>query len=173
MRPPRLFLLLGVYGAGAAALLLALPPRHDPAALRFATYRGEAMSTAIAVTLPATAESPAAAAAVFDLFARLEQDLSEWRPGSPLATVNERAGGAPVAVPPDLLALVDRSLALGERTDGAFDPSWAALWGVWDFRAAAPRLPEPAEIAQRRALVGWQRVELDREAGTLRLPEPI
>lgn len=168
----RLLLLVGCYGALAATLLLALPAREEAAAAApFATWHGEAMSTALAVTLPATADAPAAAGAVFELFARLEQDLSEWRPGSPLATVNERAGGAPVPVPPDLLALVDRGLALGERTGGAFDVSWAALWGVWDFRAAAPRLPDPGEIARRRALVGYRRVELDRNARTLRLPE--
>lgn len=165
----RVLALLALY-AGAAALLVARTARDEPAAVELATFRGEAMSTALAVTLPDTPRAAADAQAVFALFARLEHDLSEWRPGTPLATVNAEAGGAPVAVPPALLEVVGRGLDVGRRTGGAFDVSWAALWGVWDFRAAEPKLPDAAEIERRRALVDYRRVELDERAGTLRLP---
>lgn len=145
----------------------AAPPIPGP----FPTYRGEAMSTVIAVTLPAGDDARAAAEAVIALFQRLEGELSEWREGSPLAEVNRRAGGAPVAVPPDLLAVVERSVELAERTGGAFDPTWAALWGLWDFQAAEPAVPDPEAIARAAALIDYRRVEIDRAAGTLRLPE--
>jgi thiamine biosynthesis lipoprotein len=138
----------------------------------FPTYRGGAMSTVIAVTLPASDDARASAEAVIELFQRLEQDLSEWREGSPLAEVNRRAGGEPVLVPADLLAVVERSVEIAERTGGAFDPTWAALWGLWDFRAEEPRLPDDQAIARRTALIDWRKVEIDRAAGTLRLPEP-
>jgi len=138
----------------------------------FPTYRGEAMSTAIAVTLPAGDDARAAAGAVIGLFQRLEDDLNEWREGSPLAEVNRLAGGGPVEVPPDLLALVERSLEIAERTGGAFDPTWAALWGVWDFQAEEPEVPDPEVIAEAAARVDWRKVELIPEAGTIRLPEP-
>jgi len=145
-----------------------LPPIPGP----FPTYRGEAMSTTIAVTLPASDDARAAAGAVIGLFERLEKELSEWREASPLAEVNRRAGGAPVAVPPDLLAVVERSVELAERTGGAFDPTWAALWGLWDFQAEEPALPDPEAIACAAALVDYRRVEIDSAAGTIRLPEP-
>lgn len=137
----------------------------------FPTYRGEAMSTVIAVTLPASDDAQAAAEAVIALFQRLEQDLSEWREGSPLAEVNRRAGGEPVAVPPTLLDLVSRAVEIAERTGGAFDPTWAALWGLWDFRAEEPRVPDAEAIARQIELIDWRAIEIDREAGTLRLPE--
>jgi thiamine biosynthesis lipoprotein len=154
--------------AAEAAQAPALAPVPGP----FPTYRGEAMSTTIAVTLPAGDDARDAAAAVIGLFQRLERELSEWREESPLAEVNRGAGGAPVAVPPDLLALVARSVDLAERTGGAFDPTWAALWGLWDFQAAEPAVPAPEAIARAVALVDYRRVEIDRAAGTLRLPEP-
>jgi thiamine biosynthesis lipoprotein len=150
---------------------VSLPP--EPAMLGpFPTYRGEAMSTVIAVTLPASDDARTAAGAVIGLFQRLEGDLSEWREGSSLAEVNRRAGGEPVEVPPDLLALVERSLEIAERTGGAFDPTWAALWGVWDFQAEEPEVPDLEAIAEAAARVDWRKVELIREAGTIRLPEP-
>jgi thiamine biosynthesis lipoprotein len=84
--------------------------------------------------------------------------------------VNAAAGGDPVRVPPALLAVVRRGVELGAATEGAFDPSWAALWGLWDFRAQRPRVPSADEVARRAALVDYRQVELDEVAGTLRLP---
>jgi thiamine biosynthesis lipoprotein len=180
VKPQRLPLLTGALVL--IALLFALsrlpePGREEAAAPavpagRWPSFRGEAMSTSIAVTLPASAGAEAAAAAVLDLFGALEGDLSEWREGSPLAEVNRLAGGAPVPAPADLLAVVERALALAETTGGAFDPTWAALWDLWDFRAETPRLPDPAVVERRSRLVDWRRVEVDRAAGTLRLPAP-
>lgn len=158
-------------GSGATAEEPApAPPAPIPGP--FPTYRGEAMSAVIAVTLPASDDAPAAAQAVLGLFQELEGELSEWREGSPLAEVNRRAGGEPVAAPPDLLALVGRAVEIAERTGGAFDPTWAALWDLWDFQAEQPALPDPEAVGRQAARVDYRKVEIDPAAGTLRLPEP-
>lgn len=140
-------------------------------AARFATFTGEAMATTWQVTLPAGAASAAAADECFALFRRLDLELSEWQEGSPLSAVNRAAGEAPVAVPDELFGLVTRAVEIGRETEGAFDISWAALWGLWDFRAAVPTLPEPAAITARRALVDYRRIVLEPAARTLFLPE--
>ncbi len=139
-------------------------------AARFATFTGEAMATTWQVTLPEGSDAAAAADACFALFRRLDLELSEWKEGSPLSAVNRAAGEAPVAVPDELFGLVTRAVEIGRETEGAFDISWAALWGLWDFRAAVPSLPEPAAIAARRALVDYRRVLLDPETRTIFLP---
>jgi len=189
MNPQRKLAALVVLGVAVVGAIVALRSfdrgdRAEPAAESlqpvnlpripgpFPTYRGEAMSTVVAVTLPASDDAREAAGAVIGMFQRLEGELSEWRDASPLAEVNRRAGGAPVAAPPDLLALVQLSLEIAERTGGAFDPTWAALWGLWDFRAEEPALPDPEALARAAALVDYRKVELDAEAGTIRLPEP-
>lgn len=138
----------------------------------FETFRGEAMATTIRATVPAGPEAEAAAEAVFDVFRRADAEMSEWKESSPLSEVNRRAGGEPVKVPPELLDVVRRGIEIGDLTGGAFDVTWAALWGLWDFRAAEPRVPPADEIAVRAALVDYRRVEVDEAAGTLRLPEP-
>jgi thiamine biosynthesis lipoprotein len=67
--------------------------------------------------------------------------------------------------------VIRRGVEIGELTGGAFDVTWAALWGLWDFRAAEPRVPPADEVARRARLVDYRRVELDEAAGTVRLPE--
>jgi len=162
-------------GIVVVVLLVAVTVRFVLAARapRFATYTGEAMATTWQVTLPERASPAVAAAAAeecFALFRRLDFELSEWQEGSPLSAVNRAAGERPVAVPGELYSLVERSLEIGRETEGAFDISWAALWGLWDFRVAEPRVPAASAIAERRALVDSRRVILDSEARTIFLP---
>jgi thiamine biosynthesis lipoprotein len=135
------------------------------------TLSCEHMATTISVTVRGGERSAEAGRIVSEVFAGVDRDMSEWKPGSPLTAVNEAAGVRPVEVPRDLLAVVERGLALGEATGGAFDVTWAALWGLWDFRAASPVVPEAAEIERRAALVDFRRVEIDRDASTIYLPE--
>jgi thiamine biosynthesis lipoprotein len=127
----------------------------------------EVMTTRIDVIIPR--EQAEHAKVVFDTFARVDARMSEWKPTSPLAQVNAEAG-EPVAVPDDLRAVVRRGLRIGELTEGAFDITWAALWGLWDFNADAPRVPSDAELRHASALVDFRSVAVDDVAGTVRLP---
>ena len=157
---------LAVVAAGGLVVAL----RAAAPTIEFHTFTGEAMATDWQIVVPDRPGAEAVAAECLALFRALDLELSEWKEGSPLSAVNRAAGVAPVAVPADLLALVERSLELGAATGGAFDPSWAALWGVWDFRAAVPRVPEPETIAARLPLVDYRRIAIDRDARTLFLP---
>jgi len=159
-----------VLGALATAVVVALAIAAARGE-RFETFAGEAMATRWEVTLPARVGAEPAAAECFALFRRLDLLMSEWKEGSPLSAVNRAAGVAPVEVPEELFELLDLSVELGRETDGAFDISWAALWGLWDFRAAVPKLPDASEIEARRRLIDYRRLELDRAAGTAFLPE--
>jgi thiamine biosynthesis lipoprotein len=151
------------------ALLLLLPACAGRRGFR--TFDGESMATRWQLTLPDRPDAAAAARDCFALLERLDGELSEWQEGSPLTAVNRAAGVAPVAVPDDLYDLLERSVELGRATDGAFDVTWAALWGTWDFRAPVPRLPDREEIAARVALVDYRRLVLDPAARTAFLPE--
>ena len=127
------------------------------------------MSTRLDLLLPQGTGVDAATEAVRAVFTRVAERANEWRPESPLAAVNDHAGGTAQPVPADLRALVKRGLRLGARTGGAFDITWAALWGLWDFRAEPPAPPPLDEVAARVALVDFRQVEVDGQAGTVRL----
>jgi thiamine biosynthesis lipoprotein len=127
------------------------------------------MAAPITVVVP---EKDAARAGqlVFDIFRRIDAQMSEWKPTSPLSEVNQAAGRHAVAVPADVRAVIRRGMEMGRRTEGAFDITWAALWGLWDFNAVEPRLPEEQQISRRVELVDYRRVLLDEDAGTVFLP---
>lgn len=160
--------------AGVAALVLFawIASRSSGRGRGWVTLSCEHMATTISATVPADGEADRAGRIISDTFAEIDAMMSEWKPGSPLTAVNDHAGEKPVAVPPELLSLIEESLEIGEATGGAFDITWAALWGVWDFKAAEPAVPDAAVIDERRGLVDYRRVEIDREAGTVSLPEP-
>ena len=152
--------------AGAALVAASCAPAGPP----FRTFSGEAMATRWEIVLPERADAAAAAARGFARLEELDLLLSEWKPSSPLSAINRAAGVEPVAVPEELYRLLERALELGRRTDGAFDVSWAALWGLWDFRAAAPELPDPGTLAARARLVDYRAVRLDAARRTVFLP---
>jgi thiamine biosynthesis lipoprotein len=70
-----------------------------------------------------------------------------------------------VRLPEDLLDLLETSKRISAETDGAFDVTWAALWGLWRFDGSE-RVPTREEVATKLALVGWRDLEIDRPAGT-------
>jgi thiamine biosynthesis lipoprotein len=134
------------------------------------TFSGEAMSTRIQVIVPDRPEAEGDADVVFSIFREAEARLSEWRPNSPLTAVSAGAGGPAVSVPNDVREILAVARRVGYATDGAFDATWAALWGVWDFsEKSAHRVPDPAEIQRRLPLIDYRQIELDPEARTARL----
>jgi len=132
----------------------------------FVTVDEPIMATRVEVTLPEAQRHHAEE--VFAVFREVEAIASEWRSTSPLSEVNTSAG-QPVPVPEDLRTLLHRGVAIGEMTGGAFDITWGALWGLWDFSAEEPRVPQAEEVARRAALVDYRRVEIDDGGGTVRL----
>lgn len=130
------------------------------------------MGTVVGVTVPAGESAAADGEVVFAVFREVDARMSEWKQSSPLSEVNRRAGGEAVPVPEDLRQVLRRAKEIAEQTGGAFDPTWAALWGLWDFRAGDPRVPSPAEVEERAGRVDWRKLEIDDEAGTVRLAAP-
>jgi thiamine biosynthesis lipoprotein ApbE len=70
----------------------------------------------------------------FEEVERLETVLSEWREDSDISKVNSLAGKKAVKVGDDTLRVVDAGMDVSMWSRGAFDLSWAALWGLYDFR---------------------------------------
>ncbi len=124
-----------------------------------------AMSTlvTIAVAAPPTPDVLAAVDAAFAVFARVDEAMNEWRTGSPLSALNAAAGsGRPVSLPGDLCQVLRAGRDGAERTGGLFDPTWAALRGVWRFGdGEAPRVPSDAEVARACPLVAWRDLAIE------------
>jgi FAD:protein FMN transferase len=149
-------------GCATATAPVAAPPRA-PETL-YAETR-PAMSTVVTITVAAPPE-PATLAAVdaaFAVFARVEAVMNEWSPDSPLSALNAAAGsGVPVPLPGDLCQVLRAARDGASRTGGLFDPTWAALRGIWRFGDGDPaRVPSDAEVARACALVSWRDLVVD------------
>mgnify|MGYP000123801754 CR=1 FL=1 len=113
-----------------------------------------------------------AAEQALDEVERLEALLSHYRPASDIGDLNARAAIEPVRVDPRLLAILERALAIGEATGGAFDITAGPLLRLWGIYQRQGRWPSPEEIRETLALVGRHNLVIDREAGTIRYRRP-
>ncbi|MBT3293800.1 MAG: FAD:protein FMN transferase [Verrucomicrobia bacterium] len=99
---------------------------------------------------------------------RVEDLMTDWRP-SPLTQLNAQAG-QPVTVPRELAAIISRAVALHNLTGGAFDPTFAAVGALWDFKAQPPQIPDKAAIHAALKRVGGDRVIVDGANNQVHLP---
>ena len=60
---------------------------------------------------------------------RIENQISDWIPTTPISQVNKNAGIQPVKVDDEVFQLVQRAIKISELTSGAFDISthWPKL----------------------------------------------
>jgi thiamine biosynthesis lipoprotein len=105
----------------------------------------------------------------FEEIERLETVLSEWREGSDVSKVNGLAGKKPVKVSSDALRVVDAGMDVSQWSRGAFDLSWAALWGLYDFRPDSIKIPSPDAIKPRLKLIDYRNIRVSKKYKTVYL----
>jgi thiamine biosynthesis lipoprotein len=159
--------LLALAALSWAALLLAAP-----AAAEWRSREEAIMGTRVAVELWQEDATLAASAidAVMAEMRRIDALMSHYKPESELSQVNARAAAGPVAVQPELAALIARALEFSELTGGAFDITYASVGYLYDYRAH--QRPSEAEIEARLPAVDWRLVEVDRARSTVRFARP-
>lgn len=89
-------------------------------------------------------------------------------PPSPL---NRIAAEAPstVAVPPELMTVLERSKALHRETEGAFDVTAKPFVQLWRVSRRLGELPPPDRVRRAADFVDIDGLKLDHDAGTARL----
>ena len=105
---------------------------------------------------PAAAER-AANAAIAEV-KRIEAKYSRYLDDSVVSRINAQAGGAPVKVDDETLALLAFADACYRQSEGLFDATSGVLRRAWNFKE--PRVPAQAELDAILPLVGWDQVEI-------------
>jgi thiamine biosynthesis lipoprotein len=118
-------------------------------------WRGRALGAEASITLAGTGAGPALDAAR-DAIRRAEAAFSLFDPASALSRLN--AGGSLLRPPPEMLALAAEVSRLHALSDGAFDPTVQPLWRLL---AQTRGRADAAQIAEARALIGWDGVRVD------------
>jgi thiamine biosynthesis lipoprotein len=110
----------------------------------------------------------AAAEAALEEVARIEAQLSLYKPESEVADLNRRAAREWVRVGADLFRLLGLAHKLSAETDGAFDLTIAPLVRCWGFMGSSGKKPSKLAVSEARQLVGMSLVELDEQKCAVR-----
>jgi len=114
----------------------------------------------------------AAIAAVFAEVDRLERILSDYDPASELSRLSAAAPtAAPVPVSGDLWRVLERAVALRDRTDGGFDPAVGRLTTLWRQVRRSERLPVPEKLVAAVDTVGPAALVLVPDSQAVLLPK--
>jgi len=113
----------------------------------------------------------------YDEIRRVEKLMTDWeRPGeaeSDIVKINKAAGKKAVKVDPETIEVIEKSLDMSRRSEGAFDITFAAMHGLWKFDEDMDHsIPAAEEIEKRRKLINWRDVVVDARAGTVKLRRP-
>lgn len=146
------------------ALLALLWPAVSVADPQLLTRSREILGTKVTISLANAKQEVAERGfdAAFSEFDRVNAVMNEWRPDSALSAINEAAGsGRFVSSPEDLCEVLRKSLDAAARTEGLFDPTWAALRDLWRFGTdQSNEVPRAAEVKRTCGLVSYANVEL-------------
>jgi thiamine biosynthesis lipoprotein len=129
----------------------------------------EAMGATFSITLYGYDSQKMAAAtdAAFAEATRLDEMLSNYKPESEWSKVNRTAAETAVKVSPELFQLLSSCISYSRQSNGAFDITVAPLMKTWGFYKDEGRRPNPADLKDALAKVGYRHIHLDPVAETV------
>lgn len=128
-----------------------------------------AMATRFEIVLHGT-NAPmlrAAGEQALDEIARLENQLSLYRPTSEIARVNARAAHEPVRVTPPVFKLLEHARDVSNACEGAFDITIAPLVRCWGFMGGTGEPADSKQLAEARECIGMSHVHFDDARQTI------
>jgi FAD:protein FMN transferase len=139
--------------------------------LRRFEFKQAHMGTEFRIVLYAADETTAkkASDAAFARIAELDGIMSDYKSTSELMLLCKKAGGDPVPVSDDLLAVLTRALEISRLTEGAFDVTVGPIVRLWRRARRTLMMPDAEELAAARKLVGYQQLVIDAQKRTVRL----
>ena len=106
---------------------------------------------------------------------KLNDSMSDYDPASELMQLCKKFAkevGEPVKVSPELFFVLKKALEVSQLSEGAFDISVGPIVKIWRISRKTQRLPDPQELKEALALVGYQKIELNETEQTVRLLTP-
>ncbi|HEY0765897.1 MAG TPA: FAD:protein FMN transferase [Pyrinomonadaceae bacterium] len=133
----------------------------------------KAMACKFEVTLHQSTECGVSIASnALDQVEEIEKQLSVFKEDSAVSVINRNASTRAVRVDRPLFELLSLCKELYDETEGAFDITSGQLTRCWGFLKRAGQMPTEAEIAAARALVGCDKLVLDKATRTVAFKQP-
>lgn len=158
--------LTSIFGLVFGAILLNScakePVYHIVQSTRFA------MGTIIEITVLDTSELKAneAIGEAFNEILRIASLFYEGNPRSPLYTFNNRKNNE-TSMPVEILELIQRSLNISEKTNGAFDITVGVLLSLYRFSGDSLVPPDSSSVKDLLPYVGYKNLTTNFEKSTL------
>jgi len=128
------------------------------------------MDTIIEITAYGS-NNEVAVGAAFDEFKRIQAISDRFNPDSQISEINRMAGISPVKVSPDLIKMINDSVDVSKKTDGAFDISVGSLTELWGIGHKGEFVPTQEEINSILPLVNYQMIQVNTKDETVYLPK--
>jgi thiamine biosynthesis lipoprotein len=159
--------------AAVVAIAATIAPHAARTLARF-EYSQPHMGTLVRIVLyaPDAPTADAAAQAAFSRITVLDETLSDYRDSSELIQVSRQSGGGPIEVSDDLFRVLRVAQRVARESDGAFDVTVGPLSVLWRHARRVRELPDAASVAEARARVGRDKLQLDEQRHTVRLTTP-
>jgi len=154
----------------AAALL---PGCGKAEQLRYESTR-DMLGTFVSITLYADSDNQAreAGEAAFSKLAEVERLMSSYREFSEISMLNRFGFWSAVPVGDETLHVLEASIEYSKLSGGAFDVTVGPLTKLWRSAAQDQVLPDDAAIDEALKSVGYQHLQIDGEAKTVRFVRP-
>ena len=161
--------LLSAFVVGASSLHAAEPIRFE--------YEEPHMGTKFRIVVYATDKAVAdkAAKEAFARVADLNRIMSDYLPASELMQLCKRFEekiDEPVKISDDLFFVLEKAQAVSRLSDGAFDVTVRPIVVLWRHARRTQRLPDPKELAEAKAKVGYQKMLLEPKVKSVKLTVP-
>lgn len=105
---------------------------------------------------------------------RIETACNFYNGASELSRINREAGQGAVRISGAMMRLLESCIRWSTESGGRFDPSVAPALSQWGLRNRNDRgrIPSTDELTGILPAIGCGRIELDRQASTIRFPHP-
>jgi thiamine biosynthesis lipoprotein len=158
----------------ALAMMLASACSTRPQ-LREYSFDGEAMGTTYTVKIAVRRTLPEIEVEELRTVIQSELDavnarMSTYLPNSELSLLNRYDGERPFPVSSELLEVLVTARQVGVATQGAYDITVGPLVDAWGFgpQGKPATVPEKALLDELAAYTGWDKIEIDDVASTVR-----
>lgn len=95
--------------------------------------------------------------------AEIEKIMSAHLEDSDLSNINKNAGIKPVKVDRELYNIIEKSIEIAEKSNGAYEPSIGPLVELWNIKESSSErdsIPTKEEIESAKSLVNYKNIEL-------------
>ena len=151
------------------------PAPEPPSALTRFDFSRPQMGVPFRLVLYDASETnaQAAAAAAYTRITQLNAILSDYDPDSELNRVcHQTPVGQPAPISTELGYMLERSLDLSRRSEGAFDVTMGPVINLWRRSRRRLELPPADLLAEARSRVGWEFLRLSSRPRTVTFLRP-